>query len=350
MPYIYVILLVNCGFFEGMATLIAYMQNHATHSKKFPFTINGFYGFAWVPSLPQIKTMQQPNNNSAILLRILKIAVIILLLPIPFFGASDNILKKFSPYFDGNGAGMYILVSIVCGLISCIAVYFVTNKTLPNPLLYAGAVLFLIGVSMTSVWGLGAQPDFSPNMLKHPEREHLRYALLFLNALLFAAAFILVIRYRWNELSKWHKIIVLLFILAFVEMIWEFQHHFFLGSHLQVWINEGKKTEDFMVNYSPEMSVRIGGLCRFFQYTTIAWLALILVQNKRIKKWVLIIIAVFCAAGMVTGASVFVLGFASFEKLKALMLFFIPAGPFAALYWIGLSLLTTKPYKDLKTL
>lgn len=273
--------------------------------------------------------------------RLLTIILIIVLLPIPFFGASE-ILKNYSPYFNGNSTGLYILMSFACGAISCFIAYFIINKKLPTPLLYGGAALFLIGISITAVWGLGAEPDFSPAVLLHPEREHTRYALLFLNAILFAVAFVLIIRYYWNGLPKWHKAIVLFFLFAFAEMIWEFQHHFFLASHLQAWINDGKKAEAFMPHYTPEITVRICGLARFCQYATIAWLALILFQNSGIKKWVLIIIAVGCVAGLVCGISIFVLGYASFGKLKAFLIFFIPGTPFVLLYWTGLALLTKK--------
>ncbi len=273
--------------------------------------------------------------------KILHVIVIIFVLPLPFLGSID-ILKEYSPYFDGNSMGLYIVLSIACGLVSVIAAYYVTNKVLPKPLLYAGASLFVIGISMTSICGLGAMPDFSPNMLLHPEREHYRYALLFLNAVLFAAAFFLIIRNQWNITAQWHKLIVLLFIPAFAELLWEFPHHFFLGTHLQEWINQGKNAGGFMADYTPEFALRIGGLGRVLQYLVILWLAFILFKAKFLKMWVLIVLTVFCTLGCFTGTVVAVLGYGSFEKLKVLMLFFIPAGPFTLLYWLGLALLTKK--------
>ena len=59
--------------------------------------------------------------------KILHVIVIIFLLPLPFIGSGD-ILKKFSPYFDENGLGFYIVLSIACGLVSAISAYYVTNK------------------------------------------------------------------------------------------------------------------------------------------------------------------------------------------------------------------------------
>lgn len=273
--------------------------------------------------------------------KILHVIVIIFLLPLPFIGSGD-ILKKFSPYFDENGLGLYIVLSIACGLVSAISAYYVTNKALAKPLLLAGALLFVIGISMTSVAGLGAQPDFSPNMLQHPEREHYRYALLFLNALLFAVAFFIIIRNSWSTAAPWHRWIVLLFIPAFAEWLWEFPHHFFLSDHLQQWINQGKNAADFMVNYTPESALRMGGIGRVLQYLVILWLAYMLFKSGVLKKWVLIVLTVFCAIGCFTGIAVAVLGYASFAKLQILMLFFIPAGPFVLSYWTGLALLSKK--------
>ncbi len=273
--------------------------------------------------------------------KILHVIVIIFLLPLPFIGSGD-ILKKFSPYFNENGLGLYIALSIACGLVSAIAAYYVSNKALAKPLLSAGALLFVIGISMTSVAGLGAAPDFSPTMLQHPEREHYRYVLLFLNALLFAVSFFIIIRNSWSTAAQWHRWIVLLFIPAFAEFLWEFPHHFFLGTHLQQWINQGKNAADFMVNYTPESALRICGIARVFEYLVVVWLALILFKTGFLKKWVLIVLTVFCAVGCFTGIAVAVLGYASFTKLQILMLFFIPAGPFVLLYWTGLALLSKK--------
>lgn len=275
--------------------------------------------------------------------KIVNAVLIIFLLPFPFIGAAD-IMKKFSPYFDGNSIGLFIGISLACGLVSAAIGYYLANRSLPKPLLWAGAFLFVTGISMSSVMGLGAAPDFSPAMLQHPEREQYRYALLFLNALLFGAAFLLVIRNRWQQLSV-HKWIVLLFIPAFAEMIWEFQHHFFLGSRMQQWINGGKDAAAFMVNYTPEPVFRLSGLARCLQYASFAWFALLLMQGGFIKKWACITIAVFCAVGFCTGVAIALLGYASFAKLGILLLFVIPAGPFAMQYWIGLALLSKKENK-----
>jgi hypothetical protein len=300
---------------------------------------------ALATALVSSKILKNTNQQSVKIInmtkKILHVVAIIFVLPLPFLGSID-ILKKFSPYFDGNSLGLYIAVSIGCGIVSAIVAYYVTNKTLPRPLLYAGASLFIIGISMTSIWGLGAEPDFSPNMLQHPEREHYRYALLFLNALLFAAAFFMIMRNRWSIAAPWHKWIVLLFIPAFAELVWEFQHHFFLGTHLQQWINEGKNAAGFMVDYTPEFALRFGGLGRALQYPVIVWLALILFKANFLKKWVFIVLTIFCVAGCFTGIVVTILGYGSFAKLQALMLFFIPGGPFVLLYWMGLALLSKR--------
>lgn len=268
--------------------------------------------------------------------RIIKIPILVLLVLMPVL-SSMLLLGKHSPYFDGNSFSMYNFLNLLNALVSMLLLWIVINKELPKQILRGGILLFFIGIAMASIAGLAAPPDFTAEILKHPEREKYRYALLFLNALLFAGAFILI---RQPGFSNWNKWLLLLFIPAMAEMFWEFYHHFYYADNMKSWIDSGKNADKFMDHYSGGAALKAGAVGRFFQYSCIALLSYVLHMYSYIRKWSLAPLFLLCGMGIFSAVYVFLYGFNLAGPFAALMIFFIPAGPFILLYWIGVALLT----------
>jgi len=275
------------------------------------------------------------------LIKILKIIVLFLIVLLPFLSAVLW-LGKFSPYFDGNSLGIYIALSIVNSVVFLLLLLPVVNKYLPKQLLFTGIFLFCIGIVMASVAGLVSPPDFSVAMLKHPEREHLRYVLLFICALLFIGAFIF---FRQPEFGKWNILLMVFFIPAMAEMLWEFYHHYFFAENLKTWIDSGNNADKFMDHYSGFAVIKLGTIGRFFQYSCIAILSYVLNRYNYIRNWSFAALLLLCGTGIFVSVFIFFYGFNLPGPFQAFMLFFIPAGPFLLLYWLGIALLTKPSVK-----
>jgi len=273
--------------------------------------------------------------------KIIRVVILIILVPIPFL-SSMLWMSKYSPYFGSNSFSVYIPISILNAVVSFLLLLLVINRQLPKPILRIGILLFLMGAVMASIGGLAAPPDFTPALLKHPEREHYRYALLFLNALLFAAAFILT---RQAGFGKWQKWLLLLFVPALAEMVWEFYHHYYYAENMRIWISQGNNGDKFMDHYSGGAAIKAGAIGRFFQYSCIALLSYVLQQYSRIRKWTLIPLLLLCTMGAITAIYIFFNGFYMPGQFQLFMIFFIPGIPFILLYWIGVALLT-KPSSE----
>lgn len=275
--------------------------------------------------------------------KIVKILLGILAVLLPFLASS--FMSRYSPYFNGNGFGVYIAICLAYTLLSALVLFFMMDKALPRQLLYGGVSLFFLGACIASIFGLGAAPDLGIVMLQHPEREHFRYLMLSIALILFFVAVFLIIKDKWDVLSKGDKWIVLFFIAGIIEMCWEFYHHYFYPENLQLWMDQGKKAEEFVQHYDNFSLLRFGAIGRLFQYTVVAWLSYILLRYHHIKAWSFLPLLLFSFIGIFTGVFVFFKGLAFPQSLQIMMLFFIPGFPFILLYWLGVALLS-KPIKN----
>ncbi|MCF6130581.1 hypothetical protein L1S35_12925 [Flavobacterium sp. AS60] len=269
-------------------------------------------------------------------MKILKFIGSLFLFLLPFVGVV--FLFGHSPYTEGNSLSTFAILNFVYAIISVGLLLLLVNKNLPKQLLLGYVLLYLLGAVIAGVLGLG-EPDFSVNMLQHTEREHYRYIILTLAALLFAAGFILIIKNRWDKFANWNKLIVLLFIAAVAEFLWEFNMNYHYAENLQLWVNEGKNAADFEAHYQLP-GLPIGGVGRIIEYTLIIWLGLILAKSYLMKKWSFVLLTIYCLLGVYTGIRVYIYGFDFPDNIKFLLFFFIPAGPILALYWMSVALLT----------
>lgn len=270
-------------------------------------------------------------------MKILKFIGSLLLFLLPFFGVV--FLHGYSPYTEGNPLSTFVILNFVYAAVSVVFLLLIVNKNLPKELLLGYVLLYLTGAVIAGVLGLG-QPDFSVNMLQHTEREHYRYIILTMAALLFAAGFILIIKNRWDKFANWNKLIVFFFITALAEFFWEFNMNYHFAENLQLWLDGGKKAADFEKHYITDSVIHIGAIGRIIEYFLIVWFCWILAKSYLIKKWSFVLLTLYCIVGVFGAATVYNKGFNLPESQGILLLFFIPAGPVLALYWMSVALLT----------
>jgi hypothetical protein len=252
-------------------------------------------------------------------------------------------IGKYSPYVETNSFWTYVLiwagVSIV--LASTLLLLFKYFHQSYNKIVVAGIFLFLLLCPIFGIVGLVAPPDLSIKMLEHPEREHLRYSLLFIAAILFGTFSYLLLKgnsFKVKNSTKW--IMAVFAVLAFGEFIWEFTHHYLYPEALKEWINQGKSVEEFVKNYDNSTLIAIGAIGRYFQYLLIIWLSLQLYKLKQIEIWSPIINIILSLLGIVSATVVYVTQFNIPKGFEILLFFFIPGFPFLLLYWLGVALMT----------
>lgn len=265
----------------------------------------------------------------------------LILVILPFLIATA--IGKYSPYIEGNSFQRYV---IICSFISIVIVslvlllmkYFFQSF---ESVLIGGVLLFLLLCPIVGIFGLASAPDLSLKMLEHPEREHLRYSFLFIAAILFGVFALLLLMSDSSQIKKSTKWIVsVVFILAFAEFIWEFNHHYLYPEGLKEWVSQGKSVETFERSYDNTTIVNIGVFGRLIQFSLIIWLSLHLYKLRQIKIWSPILSIFFSLIGIVSATFVYFIQFNFPKGFEILMLFFIPGIPFFLLYWLGVALLT----------
>ena len=273
--------------------------------------------------------------------KILLILTALILIILPFLVGIP--LTKYSPYVEVNSFKTYVIIwtviSIAFASIVIAVLKFWTQSF--GSLLVGGLLLFLLVCPIVGIIGLAAAPDLSLKMLEHPEREHLRYIFLFIAAILFGVFFFFLLKsnsLKIKNVTRW--IITVVFILAFVEFIWEFTHHYLYPEALKEWIDKGKNAEEFGKNYDNITIINIGVLGRLIQFSSIIWLSIHLYKLRHIKIWSPIITIILSLIGIVSAIVIYVTQMHIPKGFEILFLFFIPGIPFLLLYWLGVGLLT----------
>lgn len=273
--------------------------------------------------------------------KILLILTTLILVILPFLVGIPT--SKYSPYLEANSFKTYLIIwtAISIAFASIILVVSKYYSQSFGSLLIGGLLLFLLICPIVGIIGLAAAPDLSLKMLEHPEREHLRYIFLFIAALLFGAFSLFLFKsnsLKVRNVTRW--IVIVIFILAFAEFIWEFTHHYLYPEALKEWINQGKNAEEFGKKYDNLTIINIGVLGRLIQFSLLIWLSMHLYKLRQIKIWSPIIIIIFSLIGIVSAIVIYVTQMNVPKGFEILFLFFIPGIPFLLLYWLSVGLLT----------
>ena len=299
------------------------------------------YIFNFIVCFYLVLTTKNQYPKTMILRKLAETLIVLLLIVFPFFiGIS---IAGHTPYTDGNSFWKYVFlwggISIGIALILMLLLkYF--YRSFEQPLLGA-AILLLMASPIIGIVGLAAPPDLSINMLDHPEREHLRYLILSLGALLFAVFLLLAFKRNLVQpKGNLRLIIIVLSFLCIAEFAWEFSHHYLYPEGLQAWMNQGSKAEDFGKHYDNVSFINVGVIGRYIQFSLILWLSFQLYKWRHIRIWNPIIISFFCMMGLISATVVFITEFNLPKGYEFLLAFFIPGMPFLLLYWIGIALLT----------
>lgn len=279
--------------------------------------------------------------------KILETLAIFLLIIFPLSGGA--IIGNYTPYNNGNNVASFVMVYLLSVLVIVAVFIYITHRfkqSFIQPVL-PGVILFLLGCVMFGIAGLKEAPDLSIKMLEHPEREHLRYIILFIGALLLAWYFFTV--YAKNFLqheATFKRIMLAMAIIVIIEMIWEFYHHYSYPEGLKKWMDKGNRVEDFGKNYDDWKVGTPAAIGRLILYSLILWMSVRLYKIKKTRLWNPILTAFFCVLGILSSIVMFLYFCFDIEapkELGFLIILFIPGIPFLILYWIGVALLTRRP-------
>jgi hypothetical protein len=270
--------------------------------------------------------------------KILTTLAVLILFILPFL--TGIFIGKYSPYLEGNSFQTYVIILTIVSIVITSVVLLISKYLLPS-FDRMGILLFLLICPIIGIIGLVSPPDLSLKMLEHPEREHLRYILLFIAAILFGVFILLLFRSDSLKIKNTERgILALVFILAFAEFFWEFTHHYLYPEGLRAWIDQGKSVEEFGKNYDNFSIIRIGVIGRYIQFLSIIWLSSHLFKLRQIKVWSPILVIIFSLLGITSATVIYVTEMNIPKGFELLFLFFIPGIPFLLLYWLGIALLT----------
>ncbi len=134
--------------------------------------------------------------------KILTTLTVLVLIILPFL--LSIVISKYSPYVEGNGFQTYVIIWAVISIaiVSIIILLFKYLNQSFGKILVGGALLFLLVCPIFGIYGLASAADVSLKMLEHPEREHLRYSLLFIALILFAGFMLLLFRSNSLKIKK----------------------------------------------------------------------------------------------------------------------------------------------------
>ncbi len=273
--------------------------------------------------------------------KILMTLTVLVLVILPFL--LSIALSKYSPYIETNSFQRYVIIWTVISIaiVSFVLVLIKKIHQSFEKLLVGGIFLFLLLCPIFGIYGLASAPDLSLKMLEHPEREHLRYTFLFIAAILFGCFILFLFRSHSVKIKKSTRwIMTVIFILALVEFIWEFTHHYLFPEALKEWMSQGKNAEEFDKIYDNFNIITIGVIGRYFQFISVIWLSLHLYKLQQIKIWSPIINIIFSFLGIVSATTILITHMNLPKGFEFLFLLFIPGIPFFLLYWLGVALLT----------
>lgn len=273
--------------------------------------------------------------------KIVVLLVTFVLIVFPFLVGTS--IGNFSPYVEGNSFQRYVIIWAAISIALISGVLLITKYLLQSfeRGLIGGVLLFLLICPIIGILGLVEPPDLSLKMLDHPEREHLRYIFLFMAAILFGVFAVFFLMTNSFQIKKSTKLIVtIVFVLALLEFLWEFTHHYFYPEALKEWIDQGKSAEEFSKDYDNITIINIGVLGRLIQFSLIVWLSIHLYNSRQIKIWCPIITVLFSLIGIISATIIYMTQMNLPQGFEILFLFFIPGIPFILLYWLGVAVLT----------
>lgn len=265
-----------------------------------------------------------------------------LLVLLPFLAGVG--IGNYSPYVETNSFTTYLMIWAAISIAIAAVVFYLSKyySRSSGSLFMAALWLFLLIIPIIGIIGFAAPPDLSIKMLDHPEREHLRYVFLFIAALFFAGfSFSFIKKNGLDVKNPARQILMMLFVLAFVEFIWEFTHHYLYPEALKEWIAQGNKAEEFIKEYDSKTFITIGALGRLLLFALLIWLSIQLYKRRHIKLWTPILIIPFSLLGIASAIVVYATQMNLPKGFEIMFLFFIPGMPFLLFYWLGVGLLTT---------
>lgn len=254
----------------------------------------------------------------------------ILLVFLPFF----PVLENFFSTVNHENLPSYLMACGALGVFIILLLFFLYNSSdeLKNKhkLDTATWLLCILGMMVMVPLHMGP-PKESEALLASAIEEKFRYIMLILAIILFVVAIVLIIKRYWSELTVLEKAILIPLLITIPISIWDNYDSIMFSTKLNAWIATGKHAIDFFPNYDFHHTWRAVG--RILLYVVAGWLSIILVRRFAIKRWVTVILILFCIIGIGCCITFLFHGFAFYFP------FMVPAIALAPSYWLGLALL-----------
>lgn len=255
----------------------------------------------------------------------LNVFIVILLVVFPY----STVLTYFSPYLSAHSFQNFVLASVGYGLVFLALAFILSGKRQFKN----GALIYVaIGAVIAPPLMLGP-PEYT-NLLQRVTEEHFRYGLLIFSVILFFLGSLLILK----NLPKNTFLYALLGIIT-VLGLWDNISSYRFNLAMEDWIESGKKSKDFLLNYDFNELFRTGGRTLLYVFAIV--LSYILYKKQQVKKWVWVSLSLFSVLGIV-----FYFLF-NFVSVNFYFPFMIPAIAFAPIYWLGIALLfPEKPERE----
>lgn len=254
-------------------------------------------------------------------MKIIRLLTIIVLVILPY----STVLSNFSPYLTQHSFSDFVIASLVCGTVIAALGYFISPKTQNTGYSRYGLGLLALGAITGPPLMLGP-PELSENLLNRVTEEHFRYGLLLAATVIFAVSGGLLLKS-----VKAHALLWGLLILSVVLQIWDNYTSYNLSREMNDWVQSGNKAAGFASEYDFHEMIRTFG--RTLVYLFIPSLSWLLWKRGILKKWIFVVLTVFCALGV---TFFFLFNFVNFAFYSPFM---IPAIALAPAYWLGIALL-----------
>lgn len=263
--------------------------------------------------------------------RILRIVVCIVVMLLPFWPITEH----FFPVVDNANFLYYSLTCFFLFLAALTVAIFLgkyaTVFTARKKLMPATWLFFILGFSAMFALHMGA-PASGPDLLTLKGIEQVRYGMLLLSVLLFAAGCFILLHAIPVKTSLNAYLFTGFLAIVTIVNCWDNISSLMLGAQLISWVESGKNPVDFFLDLDHHIEWRF--FARVSLYVVGIWIGIFLWRSGIFKIWQTVLLALFCITGISFCILFIIKGFDYYFP------FMVPAVALAPIYWIGIALLS----------
>lgn len=263
--------------------------------------------------------------------KILVILLCIVLMLLPFWPITEH----FFPVVNNANFLSYCLtctgIFLVAATVAICLHKYTTAVTADKKLLAVSCLFFVAGFPAMFALHLGA-PALGPELLTLKGIEQVRYSMLLLSLILFAAGCFMLLQAIAVKTALHAYLFTGFLTIVTLLNCWDNISSLTLGSQLTSWVAAGKNPVDYFIHLDHHIYWRF--FARVSLYVIAIWMSILLLKAGMLKRWQALLLSLFCCTGI---------GFCILFIIKGFEYYFpfmIPAIVLAPLYWTGIALLS----------